>query len=153
MVAPPASQTPPAGGPPISLASRLQAAVAAARGHGASVQLVNDLRSQITDLQSQLATRDQTIAAQNAELARFRTEHTALQNAIAQLEGARTTVTEEVAALGFPQAQLPGVASLEHAAENTIEGLMEKFKAESDSGKKAEIAAQMRELREKAAKK
>jgi len=139
--------------PPSPMATRISAALTALRGQGAAVNQLADRDRTIADLRSQLAQRDQSLQTLNGELAQFRSDHAALSAAVQQLEGQRSTVEQTVTALGFDQTRLPAQGSLEDAAENTVEGLQAKLKAEPDSDKRSEIAAQMISLREKAAKK
>lgn len=150
----PAPQPQPAGAAPPGpspFATRVTAALSALRGQGAAVAQLAERDQTITQLRSQLTERDQTIQRLTAENAQYRADHAALEASLRTLEGERANVRETVAALGFDQTRLPAQGSLEAAAENTIEGLQEKFKAEKDSDKRSEIAAQIIKLREKAA--
>lgn len=97
-------------------------------------------KKRATDAEALLATANGTIAAQNAELLELRAGRKKLEDSLALMETERTDVAGTVAGLGFPSANLPKPSTVEAAGESA-EGLLAQFRAETDSGKKADLFA------------
>lgn len=136
---------PAAGAPPPSpLATRVSAAMTALRGQGAVVQQLAERDQTIAQLRIELTGAQAQLAGMTSELTQHRVDHAALSAALAQMEGQRSTVTSELAAIGFPSAQLPAQGA--EGAATTVEGLRAQLKTTDDPKAKHRLSMQIRAL-------
>jgi TolA-binding protein len=145
----PTSAAPPPGPKPGSLSSRISAAAAAMRGQGAVAAQIAERDSTIATLRAENTRLTGQVTQLTGQVAQQRTELDAVEATVRTLEGQRSTVTDTLATLGFPQDRLPAASDGDTAAENSPEGLQAKLKTEDDPHKRAEICARIIELRDK----
>lgn len=111
---------------------------------------ISGLEAENKRLQAELEKANGTIQAQNAELGELRAGKEKIEAALGKLETEQTTVSGTVAALGFQAQKLPPQNPIE-ASGDTEEELLAQFRAETNATKKADLAAKLRAVREKAA--
>jgi TolA-binding protein len=146
---PPTSAAPPPGPKPGSLSSRISAAAAAMRGQGAVAAQIAERDSTIATLRAENTRLTGQVTQLTGQVAQQRTELDAVEATVRTLEGQRSTVTDTLATLGFPQDKLPAASDGDTAAENSPEGLQAKLKSETDPLARAEIAQRIITLRDK----